>query len=342
MRQSTKIKIGISVGDPNGIGIEIILKTFQDKRIYDFFTPIVFAHPQNFFDERKNLGLSTPLFSLKNLKKPNKRQLNLVQSWDSPFPISYGKEHPDAGACAVSSLKAATKALKEGMIDVLVTGPIHKKSIQSEDFRFPGHTDYLNQELEGESLMFMVTDSLKVALVSDHIPLGEITTFLTSARIQKKIELLANSLRFDFGIVRPKIAVLGINPHTGDNGVIGDEDDTLLRPLIKEQFDQGTLVFGPFPADGFFGSQAYLQYDAVLAMYHDQGLIPFKTLSFGEGVNFTAGLSHVRTSPDHGTGFDIAGKGIANHSSFSEAVYKARSIFLRRREYLQLDAKTDS
>ena len=198
MRQSTKIKIGISVGDPNGIGIEIILKTFQDKRIYDFFTPIVFAHPQNFFDERKNLGLSTPLFSLKNLKKPSKGQLNLVQSWDSPFPISYGKEHPNAGAHAVSSLKAATKALKEGMIDVLVTGPIHKKSIQSKDFRFPGHTDYLNQELEGESLMFMVTDSLKVALVSDHIPLGEITTFLTSARIQKKNRAVSKQFKIRF------------------------------------------------------------------------------------------------------------------------------------------------
>lgn len=342
MRSSSKIKIGISVGDPNGIGIEIILKTFQDKRIYDFFTPIVFAHPQNFFDERKNLGLATPLFSLKDLKKPNRGQLNVVQTWDSPFPISYGSEHPDAGSHAVGSLKAATKALKDGRVDVIVTGPIHKKSIQSTEFRFPGHTDFLNQELEGESLMFMITDTLKVALVSDHIPLGQITTYLTPARIQKKIDLLAKSLKYDFGIVRPKIAVLGINPHTGDHGVIGDEDDTLLRPLLKKQFDQGTLVFGPFSADGFFGSQAYLQYDAVLAMYHDQGLIPFKTLSFGEGVNFTAGLSHVRTSPDHGTGFDIAGKGIANHSSFSEAVYKARSIFLKRREYLQLDTNTET
>jgi len=339
VRQLSKIKIGISVGDPNGIGIEIILKTFQDKRIYDFFTPIVFAHPQNFYDERKNLGLSTPLFSLKDLKKPNKGQLNVVQTWENPYPISYGTVQPDAGAHAVRSLKAATNALKKGAVDALVTAPIHKKSIQSDDFRFPGHTDFLNEELEGESLMFMITDSLKVALVSDHIPLGQITKQLTPSLIQKKIELVIQSLKYDFGIVRPKIAVLGINPHTGDHGVIGEEDDTLLRPLLKKQFDQGILVFGPFAADGFFGNQSFQKYDAVLAMYHDQGLIPFKTLSFGEGVNFTAGLNQVRTSPDHGTGFDIAGKGIANHSSFSEAVFKARSIFLKRSEYNELTMK---
>lgn len=341
MGESTKISVGISVGDPNGIGFEIILKTFQDKRIYDFFTPIVFAHPQNFIDERERLGLSTEVSSLKNLKKPHKGRLNVVSTWKQAFQISYGKESLKAGAHAIYSLQAATQALKDGAIDVLVTAPIHKKSIQSEEFNFPGHTDYLNQELAGESLMFMITTSLKVALVSDHIPLGEVTSYLTPERIVKKISILEDSLKRDFGIIRPKIAVLGINPHNGDNGVIGKQDDTVLRPLIQKQFEQGRMVFGPFAADGFFGNQSYLQYDAVLAMYHDQGLIPFKTLSFGEGVNFTAGLSHVRTSPDHGTAFDIAGKGQANNSSFNEAMYKARAIFLNRKQ-INKEGKNES
>jgi len=330
MGDSSKIRVGISVGDPNGVGFEIILKTFQDKRCFDFFTPIVFAHDQNFIEERKKLGLSTGIFSLKNIKKPHKGQLNIVNTWSSAFPIEYGKEDTKAGACSVSSLYAATMALKEGLVDVLVTAPIHKRSIQSTDFHFPGHTDFLNDQLEGESLMFMIAKSLKVALVTDHIPIARVVTEISQEQIKKKLNLLERSLIKDFGIQRPKIAVLGINPHAGDYGVIGDEDDTLLRPLIQKEFDEGKLVFGPFPADGFFGNQSYLKYDGVLAIYHDQGLIPFKTLSFGEGVNFTAGLSKIRTSPDHGTAFDIAGKGIADNSSFNEAVHLARKIFLIR------------
>ncbi|MGA1546809.1 MAG: 4-hydroxythreonine-4-phosphate dehydrogenase PdxA [Flavobacteriaceae bacterium] len=331
MGDSSKIRVGISVGDPNGIGIEIILKTFQDKRVFDFFTPIVFAHAQNFIEERKKLGINTGIFSLKNLKKPHKGQLNVVNTWESPFAIVYGKEDTNAGACSVSSLQAATTALKSGLVDVLVTAPIHKKSIQSDDFHFPGHTDFLNEQLDGESLMFMITETLKVALLTDHIPLSQVTSHITTAQVRKKIELLDASLRLDFGIQKPKIAVLGINPHTGDHGVIGDEDDSLLRPLLKSEFEEGKLVFGPFSADGFFGNQSYLKYDGVLAMYHDQGLIPFKTLSFGEGVNFTAGLNKIRTSPDHGTAFDIAGQGIADNSSFNEAVHMARKIFLSRK-----------
>lgn len=327
-----KIRVGISVGDPNGIGFEIILKTFEDKRIFDFFTPIVFAHANNCIEERKKLGLSTSVFRLKNLKNPNKGQLNVVDVWSTPFPIAYGKEQVEAGAHAISSLEAATLALKNGAVDVLVTAPIHKKSIQSESFKFPGHTDYLNQQLEGESLMFMITDSLKVALMSDHIPLKDVVGFLNEEKINIKIASLEKSLIQDFGIQRPKIAVLGINQHTGDNGVIGEEDDTLLSPLIKKWAQKGSLVFGPYPADGFFGNQSYTKFDAVLATYHDQGLIPFKTLSFGQGVNFTAGLNHVRTSPDHGTAFDLAGKGEADSSSFTAAVYCARAIFLQREE----------
>ncbi|MEK9612761.1 MAG: 4-hydroxythreonine-4-phosphate dehydrogenase PdxA [Flavobacteriaceae bacterium] len=331
MSETSKIRVGISVGDPNGIGIEIILKAFQDKRIFDFFTPIVFAHVQNFIEERKRYSIGTPIFKLQNLKKPHKGQLNVINCWERPFAINYGEEQTDAGTYAIASLKAATEALKKNQLDVLVTAPIHKKNIQSDQFQFPGHTDYLNQELEGESLMFMISASLKVALVSDHIPLKEISNYLTEEKIASKIVLLVKSLQQDFGIQRPKIAVLGINPHTGDQGVIGREDDQLVRPLLQKIFDKGTLVFGPFAADGFFGNQSYLKYDAVLAMYHDQGLIPFKTLSFGQGVNFTAGLSHVRTSPDHGTAFEIAGKGNADTGSFVEALYASRTIFLQRK-----------
>ena len=331
MSETSKIRVGISIGDPNGIGIEIILKTFQDKRIFDFFTPIVFAHAQNFIEERKRYSIGTPIFKLSDLKKPHKGQLNVINCWKKPFAINYGQEETEAGAYAIASLKAATEALKKNQLDVLVTAPIHKKNIQSDQFQFPGHTDYLNQELKGESLMFMISASLKVALVSDHIPLKEVSNYLTEEKIAGKIGLLEKSLQQDFGIQRPKIAVLGINPHTGDQGVIGKEDDQLVRPLLQKIFDKGTLVFGPFAADGFFGNQSYLKYDAVLAMYHDQGLIPFKTLSFGQGVNFTAGLSHVRTSPDHGTAFEIAGKGKADTGSFVEALYASRTIFLQRK-----------
>lgn len=333
MRESNKIKVGISVGDPNGIGLEIILKSFQDKRIYDFFTPIVFAHHKNFMEEQKKLGLLTRIVVLKNQNKPSQGQLNIVDVWKQAFPVVYGQESKEAGAHAISSLKAATRALKAKEVDVLLTAPIHKNSIQSKEFNFPGHTDYLNQTLEGESLMFMISDTLRVALVSDHISLGEITSYLTSDRIEKKISLLEESLKKDFGISRPKIAVLAINPHAGDNGVIGKEDDVLLKPLLQKRSNEGGLVFGPFAADGFFGNQTYKNYDAVLAMYHDQGLIPFKTLSFGKGVNFTAGLNRVRTSPDHGTALDIAGKGIADASSFIEALFASRSIFLKRQEF---------
>ena len=336
MLKSNKIRVGISVGDPNGIGFEIILKTFQDKKIYDFFIPIVFAHPKNFIEEQKKLGILTNVCSLTNLKKPNDGHLNIVSTWNKPFSISYGIESSKAGSFAISSLKAATLALKKGLVDVLVTAPIHKKNIQSKDFKFSGHTDYLNQEFQGESLMFMITDKLKVALASDHIPLRDITSYLTSERIENKILLLEKSLKKDFGISKPKIAVLGINPHSGDHGVIGKEDDILISPLIKKLFERGKMVFGPYAADGFFGNRSYQKFDAVLAMYHDQGLIPFKTISFGEGVNFTAGLDHIRTSPDHGTAMDIAGKGKANPNSFYNAINQARLIFLKRREFKKL------
>ena len=333
MVETSKIRLGISIGDPNGIGFEIILKTFEDKKIFDLLIPIVFANVENFIEQRQRLGIKTDIFSLKNIHKPEERKLNIIKTWNQPFPIIFGEVQKEAGKASIRSLEAGTKAIKDRLIDVLVTAPINKKSIQLNSFNFPGHTDYLNQELEGESLMFMISDSIKIALVTDHIPLSQIINHLNKDVIEKKLNLLEKSLVYDFGIKKPRIAVLGINPHAGDNGVIGNEDDILIYPIIKKLSIKGKLVFGPFAADGFFGSRKHLEYDATLAMYHDQGLIPFKTLTFGSGVNFTAGLNKVRTSPDHGTAFEIAGKGKADFKSFHQAVLYARSIFKNRIEY---------
>ena len=246
------------------------------------------------------------------------------------------EENLKMGEFAVKSLKRATQALKENEIDVLVTAPINKHNIQSESFNFPGHTDYLAKELEGDSLMFMVTNDLRVGLLTDHVPVKDVSSHINKALIDKKINTIYNTLQTDFGIRRPKIAVLGINPHTGDNGVIGKEDDEVLRPSLKALVDSGKLVYGPYAADSFFGSGNYKNFDAIVAAYHDQGLIPFKTLSFGKGVNYTAGLSKIRTSPDHGTAFEIAGKGEANETSFKEAIYLAIRIFNNRLENIRL------
>ena len=250
--------------------------------------------------------------------------------------MNFGKNDDNVGKYAIKSFVAATKALKEGQIDVLVTAPINKYNIQSEDFKFPGHTDYLDKELEGDALMLMVQDNLRVGLMTDHIPVNEVAKKLTEELIIKKINVIHQTLVQDFSINKPKIAVLALNPHAGDNGVIGNEDDKVLKPTIKKLFDKGKLVFGPFPADGFFGSGQYEKYDAIIATYHDQGLIPFKTLSFGNGVNYTAGLNKIRTSPDHGTAFDIAGKGIADHNSFREAVYLAIDVYNSRLSHQEI------
>ncbi len=333
MSESPKIKVGISVGDPNGIGFEIILKTFREKNLFNKFIPIAFAHPQNFFEEREKYKLDTKIVGVKNIRDVQENSLNVIDIWDHPFPINYGKIESTAGNFAFSSLEAATKGLIKNKIDILVTAPINKKNIQSNRFQFKGHTDYLDKEIKGESLMFMVSDQIKLALVTDHIPLAKVNEFATEKTITKKIKILEHSLKSDFNISEPKIAILGINPHAGDYGVIGEEEEDFLRPLVKAQYDNGIRIYGPFPADGFFGSLSHQKFDAVLAIYHDQGLIPFKTLSFGEGVNFTAGLDRVRTSPDHGTAYDIAGQGEANHNSFKKALHTAGEIFLNRKKF---------
>jgi 4-hydroxythreonine-4-phosphate dehydrogenase len=260
----------------------------------------------------------------------------VLNIWKESVNVDFGKNDETIGKYAVKSFTEAVAALKDKKIDVLVTAPINKYNIQSEDFKFPGHTDYLDQELQGDALMLMVQDKLRVGLFTDHIPVNEVSAHLTEALIRKKLLTINKTLKQDFGLSKPKIAVLGVNPHSGDGGVIGTEDDKVVKPALKKLFEEGVYVFGPFSADSFFGSGQYEKYDAVIAAYHDQGLIPFKTLAFGGGVNYTAGLEGIRTSPDHGTAYDIAGKGIADFNSFKEAVYLALDIFQAREEYNEL------
>ena len=327
-----KIKLGVSIGDPNGIGIEIILKIFEDRRLFEFFTPLIFGPFKLLENQKKHFKLNSSLVLKKKNKPLQKTQLNV---FDIPMPeddLVFGEASKVAGKLAIESLKSSIAALKNCEIDALVTAPINKETIQSEDFKFPGHTDYLAKKFDGNSLMFMVSESLKVALVTDHIALKDVPKLLTPELLREKTLILENSLKQDFNIQRPKIALLGLNPHTGDKGVIGKEDDQVIRPLIKEMSGLGHLIHGPYAADSFFGHQTHLQFDAVLAIYHDQGLIPFKTLTFGEGVNYTAGLSSIRTSPDHGTAFEIAGKGLALTESFRNAMFLARSIYFNRKE----------
>lgn len=330
MKKEENVIVGISIGDLNGIGGEIVLKTLEDSRTLEFFTPVIFASVKTISFLNNHFNLNISFNGINKLSEIVHGKINVFNVWNERVDINFGEESTKMGELAIKSLEQATKALKTNEIDVLVTAPINKHNIQSETFKFPGHTDYLNKELEGESLMFMISNSLRVGLLTDHVPVNEVSSKITKTLINNKINTVYNTLQTDFNIRRPKIAVLGINPHTGDNGVIGQEDDTVLRPALKELVESGKLVYGPYAADSFFGSSNYKNFDAIIAAYHDQGLIPFKTLSFGKGVNFTAGLSKIRTSPDHGTAYEIAGKGEANESSFKEAIYLAISIYKNR------------
>lgn len=336
MKKAENIIVGISIGDLNGIGSEVILKTFEDARMLELCTPVIFANVKILSFIKKTLELTAPLHGIDKIDQLVVGKINVLNVWREGVDLNFGKNDDNVGKYAIKSFTAATKALKDNQIDVLVTAPINKYNIQSDEFKFPGHTDYLNQELEGNALMLMVQDNLRVGLLTDHVPVNEVAKHLTEKLIVQKIETIKQSLIQDFGINKPKIAVLALNPHAGDNGVIGKEDDEIVRPTLKKLFDKGTLVFGPFAADGFFGSGQYEKYDAVVATYHDQGLIPFKTLSFGNGVNYTAGLNKVRTSPDHGTAYEIAGKGLADYNSFKEAVYTAIDIYNSRADYAEI------
>nr|WP_299388117.1 4-hydroxythreonine-4-phosphate dehydrogenase PdxA [Allomuricauda sp.] len=337
MKEKGKIKLGISIGDLNGIGCEVALKTFLDSRMMEFCTPVIFASNKTISQQKNDLGLNIGFHGVGNASQAVDGKMNIVNVWKETPKLEYGQATEEAGQYAIKSLRAAVQALKTDKIDVLVTAPINKNNVQAEDFKFPGHTDYLAQELQGESLMFMVADSLRVGLLTDHIAVKDVAEAITPKLIRDKVETMVKSLKMDFGIRRPKIALLGINPHSGDNGTIGEEDDKILKPVIQELFSKGILVYGPYSADSFFGSNSHKNFDAVLAAYHDQGLIPFKTLSFGKGVNYTAGLAKVRTSPDHGTAYEIAGKGEADESSFKESVFTAIQVFKNRKEFLELN-----
>ncbi len=336
MKKAELIKVGISVGDLNGIGAEIILKTFEDSRMLEFCTPVIFASIKTMSFFKKHFDSPINFHGINELNQIVEGKINVLNVWKDNVNIEFGKEDNDIGLLAVKSLESATQALKNDIIDVLVTAPINKLTIQSDTFTFPGHTNYLAKELEGTSLMFMVTDDLKIGLLTDHVPVKEVANHITAKLIIDKVEIVYESLVKDFKINKPRIAMLGINPHAGDNGVIGEEDNKVMKPTLEKIREKGKIVYGPYSADSFFGSKNYKNFDAVIASYHDQGLIPFKTITFGEGVNYTAGLSKVRTSPDHGTAFEIAGKGTADEGSFKEAVFMAIRIFNNRKEYKKL------
>jgi len=331
-----KVKIGITCGDVNGIGLETIMRVFADSRMLEHATPIIYAHAEVIKQTKRLGGLEE--FQYQNIQHAGEAQvkkINLVNCWkEFKGSIEWGKANAIGGEMARRSLEMAAQDLANTKIDVLVTAPFNKDNVQNENFKFPGHTEYL-AKLAGteEVLMFLVSQHLKIGIVTGHLPLKDVSQHITKDRIHSKLKLMHDSLLRDFGVHSPKIAVLGLNPHAGDNGLIGVEEKEIITPAIRECAEKGMMVFGPFGADGFFGSGAYKNFDAVLAMYHDQGLAPFKALAFDEGVNYTAGLPVVRTSPDHGVGYDIAGKGIADEASMRAAIFTAVDIFTKRAEF---------
>jgi len=332
-----KPKIGISVGDINGIGLEVIIKTISDPRILNLCTPVVYGSAKVLSYHKNITELEFPFQQVRNGEKFQPNVVNVVNCWQESVNINLGQITEEGGVYAIKSLAGAVKELKDGQIDGLITAPINKETMELAKFGFPGHTEYLTHAFgQSESLMFMVQDNLRVGLVTNHLPVNKVASAITKSQIIKKIHLMETSLQQDFGIDKPTIAILGLNPHAGDGGAIGNEENEIIRPAIIEYKKNGTLVFGPFPADGFFGSGNYAKYDAILAMYHDQGLIPFKLLSFGGGTNFTAGLPFVRTSPDHGTAFEIAGKNVADPSSFRTALFTCIDL-VRSRQQFKLD-----
>lgn len=335
---SDKIKVGISIGDINGIGLEIILKTLVDHAICDYCTPIVYGNTKVASFYRKALALGDFSFNVINrADQANHKRPNMINCWDEDVKIDPGVANATGGKYAFISLERAVNDLQAGNIDALVTAPINKHNIQNDQFNFPGHTEYIQHKTgAADSLMFLVGEDLRVGVATGHIPVSEISGRITKEAIISKLELMKESLKTDFWIQKPKIAVLGLNPHASDNGLIGSEEKDVIIPAIEEANGKDIFAFGPYAADGFFGNNSHLKFDAVLAMYHDQGLIPFKYIAFHSGVNFTAGLPVVRTSPDHGTGYDIAGKNLASESSFREALFMAINIVKHRREMAEL------
>ena len=333
------IKLAISVGDTNGIGLEIALKTFKDKRMFDFCTPVVFAEHHLVHLLNRKIGLDEHSFkTISSLAEVKTKKINVINCWKQKITPQFGQSTKEGGELALLSLRSANKALKNKEVDALVTAPINKNNIQSDDFNFPGHTDFLDHQHHGKALMLMLSDQLRLGVVTGHVPLEKVASIIDANLILEKLGIFHQSLKQDFGIRRPKIAVLGLNPHAGDNGLIGKEEQDTIEPSIQKAIDLDILAFGPYSADSFFNSNKLKAFDGVLAMYHDQGLIPFKTLSFGNGVNFTAGLDVVRTSPDHGTAYDIAGQNIAHESSFRQAIYACCDIVKKRQEWSKLNS----
>lgn len=333
-----KIKLGITHGDINGIGYEVIIKTLSDKRINDLCIPIVYGSPKLAAYHRKAINFEN--FSLNIIKNPNDanpKRPNIINCVFENARIELGKSTDDSGKAAYESLEAATNDLLDNKIDVLVTAPINKKSIQSDKFGFPGHTEYLQNKTDSDDvLMLMTGEMMKIGVVAGHVALKDIPSMITEERILRKLRILNQSLLEDFSVRRPKIAVLGLNPHAGDDGVIGHEEEEIIIPAINKARDEGIMAIGPYSADGFFGSQSFMKFDAILAMYHDQGLAPFKAVEFATGVNFTAGLPIIRTSPNHGTAFEIAGQGVASPDSFRRALYTAIEIYKNRKLYKEI------
>ena len=327
MSYNLKPNVGISCGDPNGIALEVILKSLKESMILDLITPIVFcdfdiiSYQNDFFKTKLDLEV----INKNQPPKPNK--INVFHIDEHDFKTEFGKSTFKAGSIALSSLERTVDALRNGWADFIVTGPINKKNIQSKEFNFPGHTDYLSNIFNTDSLMFMISDKLKVGLLTDHVPLTRVVDNLSFQKIFDKIKIMHFSLKNDFSIKDPRIALLSVNPHAGDDGVIGGDDLKILIPAVKKISDLGFKVSGPYPADSYFGSGLFNQYNATMAVYHDQGLIPFKTISFGKGINYTAGLGKIRTSPDHGTAYNIAGKNIANHLSLKNSILCGLQIF---------------
>lgn len=335
-----KLRIGISIGDINGIGLEVILKALNHNGILNLCTPVIYGSSKIVSYHKNIVGLDDFSFSTtKGADRLRKGAVNVVNCWQDDVSITLGKLSDSSGKYAKISLEQAVIDLKNGYIDALVTAPINKKAMQNANFEFPGHTEFLANAFEVKNnLMFLVNDTLRVGLVTNHLPLKDVPAAITKEAITKKLNLLHDSLKVDFGIGKPKIALLALNPHASDDGVIGDEEENIIRPVVIEAKKNGLLVMGPFPADGFFGSSQYRKFDGILAMYHDQGLIPFKALSFGEGVNFTAGLPIVRTSPDHGTAYEIAGQNKANPSSFRQAIFLAIEVAKNRWRHKEMTA----
>ena len=332
MENNRKIRIGITHGDINGVGYEVILKSFSDPTMLELCTPIVYGSPKVATYHRKAMDIPTNFSIINVADDAQDGKLSILNCVDDDLKVELTKATPEAGKAALDALERALEDYRDGLIDVLVTAPINKYTIQSDAFRFPGHTEYIEERVgeDEKALMILLKDDFRVALVTGHIPVKDIATSITQELIMEKLSIFHRSLKQDFGIDNPRIAVFSLNPHAGDNGVIGVEESEVIIPAMQEMIAKGIQCFGPYPADGFMGSGNYCHFDGVLAMYHDQGLAPFKALAMDEGVNFTAGLPIVRTSPAHGTAYDIAGQGIASENSFRQAIYTAIDVFRNR------------